>query len=409
MSPDATRPSARTLEPDGDPPEPPALPDLALDLQSFPELLEWLIGTHYREWAVRTYHPASSLEPGERPSCALMAKVLLSVGDLPGSERRSPIESTYADALQQLRTRSARRLPEECAERVVLALHLNAEWRALLEEKAKEWDAGKAFRSYRKNAVERAIRATIAPPREQADGLGDDWAAASLPGSMPPAQRVPPASGPDTAASLAQRSRSRSLILTIVAVVAVIVFAVAVGVAIKWVGEDNGKSFPPETAAASEKPQPQTSPGSGGGSVPVAEMRVYLREVENLMSQASHGRLRITKAVTWFRTGRASKASAVQMIQTVIDNRNAAIGALATLTVPADVKAIACHAAFRRALQYSVRADESYMDYVAGWASLAAAQPDNKQAGRWKRTFVGRYNRLAAQCGMAHDWSMKDF
>jgi hypothetical protein len=140
-------------------PDPPLLPDKALGLESFPELLEWLLGTRYREWAVRTYHPSSSFEPGERPSCALMAKVLLGVGPLPGTTRGMPLESTYADALQQLRTRSARRLPEECLERTLLALHLDDAWRGLLTEKAAEWDSGKAFRHYRKDVVERAIEA----------------------------------------------------------------------------------------------------------------------------------------------------------------------------------------------------------------------------------------------------------
>jgi hypothetical protein len=146
-------------------PAPPALPDEALGLESFPELLEWLLGTRYREWAVSTYHPTSSLEAGERPSCALMAKVLLRVGPLPGSTRGMPIESTYADALQQLRTRSARRLPEECLERTLLSLRLDDDvpWRDLLTEKATEWDSGKAFRRYRKDVVERAIEATDGP------------------------------------------------------------------------------------------------------------------------------------------------------------------------------------------------------------------------------------------------------
>lgn len=141
-------------------PAPPPLPDEALGLESFPEVLEWLLGTRYREWAVRTYHPSSSFEPGERPSCALMAKVLLGVGPLPGTTRGMPLESTYADALQQLRTRSARRLPEECLERTLLALHLDDAWRGLLTETAAEWDSGKAFRHYRKDIVERAIAAT---------------------------------------------------------------------------------------------------------------------------------------------------------------------------------------------------------------------------------------------------------
>lgn len=144
------------MAPNTEMPNPPPLPDPTLDLQSFPEILEWLIGSHYREWAVRTHHPSSNYEAGDRPSCALMAKVLLSVGDLPGSERRSPIETTYADALQQLRTRAARRLPEECVERAVMALHLGDGWRTLLEEKARAWDSGKASRSYRKDVVERA-------------------------------------------------------------------------------------------------------------------------------------------------------------------------------------------------------------------------------------------------------------
>lgn len=141
-------------------PEPPPLPDEALGLESFPELLEWLLGTRYRDWAVRTYHPSSSFEPGERPSCALMAKVLLGVGPLPGTKRGMPLESTYADALQQLRTRSARRLPEECLERTLMALHLDDAWRGLLTEKAATWDSGKAFRHYHKDVVERAIEAT---------------------------------------------------------------------------------------------------------------------------------------------------------------------------------------------------------------------------------------------------------
>lgn len=141
-------------------PDPPPVPDEALGLESFPELLEWLLGTRYREWAVRTYHPSSSLEPGERPSCALMAKVLLGVGPLPGATRGMPLESTYADALQQLRTRSARRLPEECLERTLLALYVDEPWRDLLTKKAAEWDSGKAFRHYRKDVVTRAIEAT---------------------------------------------------------------------------------------------------------------------------------------------------------------------------------------------------------------------------------------------------------
>jgi hypothetical protein len=87
-----------------------------------------------------------------------------------------PIESTYADALQQLRTRSARRLPEECLDRTLLALGLaaNASWRELLTERAAEWDSGKAFRHYRKDVVERAIEAT-----------GDGEVLASRPVSLP--------------------------------------------------------------------------------------------------------------------------------------------------------------------------------------------------------------------------------
>jgi len=165
-----------TTTPDGSVSVPgsPPLPDETLGLESFPELLEWLLGTRYREWAVRTYHPSSSFEPGERPSCALMAKVLLNVGPLPGTTRGMPLESTYADALQQLRTRSARRLPEECLERTLLALHLDDAWRGLLTAKAAEWDSGKAFRHYRKDVVERAIEAT-----------GGGETAAPVPGSTP--------------------------------------------------------------------------------------------------------------------------------------------------------------------------------------------------------------------------------
>lgn len=155
---------------DSAPPDPPPLPDHELGLHSFPEILEWLIGTHYREWAVSSFHPSSSFEPGDRPSCALMAKLLLSVGDLPGSSRRSPIEKTYADALQQLRTRSARRLPEECLERATLALNIGEAWRAVLEQKAADWNAAKGNRIYDKDVVEAAIRATLKPaPDPSAD------------------------------------------------------------------------------------------------------------------------------------------------------------------------------------------------------------------------------------------------
>lgn len=393
MSPDvAKRNQAPSQGPNGDPPEPPPLPDPSLDLQSFPEILEWLIGTHYHGWAVRTCHPSSSYEPGDRPSCALMARVLLSVGDLPGCQRRSPLESTYADALQQLRTRSARRLPEECVERAVLALHLSAEWRGLLEEKAREWDSGKASRTYRKGAVERAIGATIAPASKP--GAAANVTAAG--GPMPPS--TDPLGG-----GASRWAVPRKRMLAVIAL-AVLVLAAAVGIAAKW-------NAPGADTSGATSQSPPSKIGAGGGAAPVSpgEMREYLLEMQNLMSQAGHGRLRITGAISSFQDGKATKASTVQIIQTVIDNRNAAIAALSAVSVPPDARAAACQAAFRKALQYSVRADESYLDYVAGWASLAAARPDNLQARRWKRRFVAMFNDLAAEHGLSHDWSMKDF
>lgn len=127
------------------------------------------------------------------------------------------------------------------------------------------------------------------------------------------------------------------------------------------------------------------------------------------MERASHGKLRIGRLVSGFDTGAISRARATQMIQTVIDNRNAVLVELASVPVPADAGARECHAAFRKAMQYSVRADECYLDWAAGWESLTAANPDNKLAGRWKDTFVRQYNSLAAEHGVTHDRPTPDF
>ena len=202
-------------------PAPPPLPDEALGLESFPELLEWLLGARYREWAVRTYHPSTSFEAGERPSCALVAKVLLGVGPLPGTTRGMPMESTYADALQQLRTRSARRLPEECLERALLALQLDNAWRELLTQKAVEWDSGKAFRHYRKDVVERAI--------EAADGASAaDPYPVSLPAQSSDFLTLPLGFSLGTEPQQDRREPRRHRLTVIVLVVAAVAVAAAV-------------------------------------------------------------------------------------------------------------------------------------------------------------------------------------
>jgi hypothetical protein len=178
MAPDASTSGPDSAADTRKPPEAPPLPASELGLRTFPELLEWLIGTRYRHWAVSTFHAASRFGPGERPPCALVARVLLSVGDVPGSTRAKPIEATYADALQQLRTRSARRLPEECLQRTLLALQPNDEWKMFLADKAREWDESRGNRTYDKERVEAAIRATLAPAPDETERAGSHLIAA---------------------------------------------------------------------------------------------------------------------------------------------------------------------------------------------------------------------------------------
>ena len=180
-----------------------------------------------------------------------MAKVLLSVGDLPGARRARPLESTYADALQQLRTRSARRLPEECLERTQLALALDGDWCELLGERAREWNAGKVNRVYRRTVVESAIRASLAPEGAEVVRL--------------PVSRVRPAAAPALAVAVASaatagngKGERRRRIWPGAVLLAVAAAAILGGLWVLQGGDTAGETRAPETHGATSWTQMMT-------------------------------------------------------------------------------------------------------------------------------------------------------
>jgi hypothetical protein len=156
------------------------------------------------------------------------------------------------------------------------------------------------------------------------------------------------------------------------------------------------------TPAAESSPTPSLSPTLD----PV--MVTYLQSLEGLIRQAGQGRHAVLTATAGYRARTMSAAAAAAMIQSVIDNRNSVLAALASLSVPADPQASSCQAAFTKAMHYSILADERYQAWALGSGSIKAAAPYNAQAGQWKATFVSEYDFLAQSYGLRYDWVVGD-
>jgi hypothetical protein len=206
----------------------------------------------------------------------------------------------------------------------------------------------------------------------------------------------------------------RWLLLIAVAVVIVAASGVGVAFAAGWLGgggdtaaAESGTSQPAVTpmSSASSSSLPSTSPSP---AVADDEVAAFLQEMESAMDVAGQGRHGIAEATTGYGSGDMTAYAAAELIQGVIDNRTEVLDRIAAIDVPADAEARRCHTAFHEAMTFSVRADERYLDWVYGSGTLAAAEPDNQKAGDWKRVFIRRYNALASDYGMAHDWSTQD-
>jgi hypothetical protein len=203
------------------------------------------------------------------------------------------------------------------------------------------------------------------------------------------------------------------LIAAAAAVVIVAASGVGVAFAAGWLGGDDtaaaesGTSQPAVTpmSSASSSSLPSTSPSP---AVADDEVAAFLQEMESAMDVAGQGRHGIAEATTGYGSGDMSAYAAAELIQGVIDNRTEVLDRIAAIDVPAAAEARRCHTAFHEAMTFSVSADERYLDWVHGSGTLAAAEPDNQKAGDWKRVFIRRYNALARDYGLAHDWSTQD-
>jgi len=138
-------------------------------------------------------------------------------------------------------------------------------------------------------------------------------------------------------------------------------------------------------------------------------MLEFATALEDLMYESGEGRQDIIDAVNGFSSGSMSTSKAAGLIQGVIDNRNAVLDELAVLYVPNEQDADEMVRAFRKGIEFSVEADEYYLNWVYGSdAAYDEAGDAGTQAGRWKSDFVEMYNPVARRLGLRHDWKQID-
>lgn len=248
--------------------------------------------------------------------------------------------------------------------------------------------------------------ATVAGPIQRAPAP-PDWEATQS--SSPP---------PHHGQSAAPRDPGRpSRLLWLIA--AVVIVALAAGGVAYVLARGNGLDAPPVQAVSADSATSSTgtgaesgsepSPGSGASSATSSEdTAAYLQSVETLIVQAGRGRHGIADATARFAAHKMSASKAASLIQGVIDNRTAVLGALKSMSPPADAEAASCRQAFMQAMKYSVAADAHYLDWVNGSASISTADTDNGHAGAWKSKFISIYNRLARENGMSYGWKVAD-
>lgn len=236
-----------------------------------------------------------------------------------------------------------------------------------------------------------------------------------------PTQHVPvappgPQSGfvpPPPGGGAAERPPAGSSRLPWVVAMVVVIAVVAAGAAYMVGRGAGGGDSPAQTASAqtvttSSDGGGDSSTGSGAstadsGTANADDMTAYLGDIETLIVQAGHGRDGIAKATSAYGAHRMSADKAAALIQAVIDNRNSVLKSLRSLSMPGNAAA-GCRTAFVKAMIFSVKADQHYLDWVMGSGSVAAADPANQLAGYWKQKFVSQYNRLARKYGMRHSW-----
>lgn len=155
----------------------PPFPDSGFDLVSFEEILEWLLGSHYRA-ELRERHPSGRWDL--IPSAMAMAKLLLPdwYESRPPNERQNA-EISLRNSFSDLRKRTGN-VRGYLVSSITKALRLSREWSDHLEERATAWNAGsptgstgaESPRRYWEDTVKAAIEATIKPTGERRRSAG---------------------------------------------------------------------------------------------------------------------------------------------------------------------------------------------------------------------------------------------
>jgi len=155
-------------------------------------------------------------------------------------------------------------------------------------------------------------------------------------------------------------------------------------------------------------PQSLSGGGVAGPGSSKAEMRAYLKRLQQLITQARRGRQKLRDAVYGFEGGRLSGHAAANKMRTVIDNRSSVLNQVRGIAVPDNDDARRCRATLVASMRASLGADACYLAWMEGAGSVGAASPYDQRAGSAKGRFVRTYNALAAQYGMRSNWQVKD-